>query len=778
MDQTLTDNRKRAAWPFTFEMALGLISFLLIPLMAFIAIHRLGPPQAVSARAPLTEFSSARALQKVQHLSQKPHPIGTVENMEVRDYLFKELSALGVNPEIQRATGISPTASNSIPVGTVENIVAKLPGTNSNKAVLLIAHYDSAPNSPGANDDGAAIGALLETLRALKAGPALKNDVIFLFTDGEEPGALGASAFAVEHPWTRNVGVVLNFEARGDTGSSIMFETSDENGWLIREFAQAAPRPVANSVADELSKLRGFSTDLTAFKKINLAGLNFSYVDGALHQHVKTDSIEYVDEGSLQHHGSYALALARHFGNLDLADIKESNAVYFDVLGAGLIHYSRFWIIPLVILIVLLFAGVTILGFRKKYLTIYGMAVGVVVFVLSLVTVPPLMTLAWWFILSYYPYYKYFLQGGLYNSGLYMLGLTVFAIALTAWLYAFFRRKVSMHDLAMGAALCWVLLLIGVALYLPGASYIFSWPLLFSLLATGFVFMKKEEARAWGARLAGFSLGAIPGTILITSLAYLLFIGLGLDATGKLLALIVLLLGLLIPSLSLMAMRRKWMLPTILTLVGGGLIATAVATTHVDAAHPRPDHLFYILNADSGKAVWASLDRQPDEWSSQFLSTNPQMGGLYDYFPSLYPEYLKNEAPAIPLSAPRAELLESSMKQDVRTIRLRITSPRQSPVMTANIYTGAEMTAATVNGKSLPIKSSDRLEFTYYALPKEGIELVLAVKSSDPVKIRLTDRSYGLPTVTGQAINPRPAYLIPSPFIYSDTTVVSKAFQF
>jgi len=103
---------------------------------------------------------------------------------------------------------------------------------------MLVAHYDTVSRSPGAADDGAAVAALLETLRALNAGPPLRNDLIVLITDGEEPGMLGARAFVAEHPWLRDVGVVCNFEARGTRGPSIMFETSSDNGRLIREFAR------------------------------------------------------------------------------------------------------------------------------------------------------------------------------------------------------------------------------------------------------------------------------------------------------------------------------------------------------------------------------------------------------------------------------------------------------------------------------------------------------------------------------------------------------------
>ena len=79
---------------------------------------------------------------------------------------------------------------------------------------------------------------LLETARALKAGPPLKNDVLLLFTDGEEAGEVGAEAF-MRTPLADQVGVLVNFETRGTSGPSLMFETSPGNGWLIPEAAKA-----------------------------------------------------------------------------------------------------------------------------------------------------------------------------------------------------------------------------------------------------------------------------------------------------------------------------------------------------------------------------------------------------------------------------------------------------------------------------------------------------------------------------------------------------------
>ncbi len=106
----------------------------------------------------------------------------------------------------------------------------------------------------------------------------MRNDVIFLLTDGEELGLLGAAAFVNEHPWAKDVGVALNFEARGTGGPVRMFETSEQNGWLIRRFAQAAPYPRTDSISYEIYRSLPNDTDLTVFKRHGYAGLNFAFI--------------------------------------------------------------------------------------------------------------------------------------------------------------------------------------------------------------------------------------------------------------------------------------------------------------------------------------------------------------------------------------------------------------------------------------------------------------------------------------------------------------------
>jgi hypothetical protein len=148
-----------------------------------------------------------------------------------------------------------------------------------------------------------------------------------------------------------------------------MFETSDRNGWLIEEFARSVPSPISHSLAYEIYRLLPNDTDLTVFRKAGLPGLNFAFISGLPYYHTSLDRIENLDGRSVQHHGSYALALARRFGNEGLGDRRQANAVYFDVLGYTLIRYPGGWVIPFTAGLTLLLGGLFVVGRRRGRLS-------------------------------------------------------------------------------------------------------------------------------------------------------------------------------------------------------------------------------------------------------------------------------------------------------------------------------------------------------------------------------------------------------------------------
>jgi len=144
------------------------------------------PPPSLPADAPSEQFAAGRAQKHVEAIARAPHPMGSPEAERVRRVLVQKLEELGLVPEIQ-----SPKISDS----PARNVLTRLKGQDppGKKALMLCAHYDSVPAGPGASDDASGVAVVLETLRALKAGPPLDRDVIVLFMEWVLPLALAAA---------------------------------------------------------------------------------------------------------------------------------------------------------------------------------------------------------------------------------------------------------------------------------------------------------------------------------------------------------------------------------------------------------------------------------------------------------------------------------------------------------------------------------------------------------------------------------------------------------
>ncbi|MDT5261877.1 MAG: hypothetical protein QOC61_881 [Acidobacteriota bacterium] len=776
--------------------ATALAAFLFLCALACVSISLVQPPRAVPESAPPAEFSSARAMRHVREMARAPHPTGSLECERGRRYILDELGALGVSAEVQDASSVPATARPGRPLmaARVRNIVARVPGTaNAGKALMLAAHYDSVPTGPGASDDGAGVAALLETLRALKSGPPLKDDLILLITDGEELGLLGARAFAEGHAWMKDVGLVLNFEARGAGGPSMMFETSEGNGALIREMAAAAPYPVASSLMYAVYKRLPNDTDMTVFKGAGAAGLNFAYADRITSYHTALDSADVLDERSLQHHGSYALALARRFGDLDLRDLSSPDAIYFNAFGTIFLHYTESWVVPLAALVFLLFVGVMFAGLRQGLLSARGIAAGSASFLVASVVAVLLTAGVWRVARVLHAGYTVLPWRTPYEKWPYEIGFVLLALAAFALVYARLFRGTSAANLAAGALLWWLVLLLLTTALLPLGSFVFAWPLLFALLGFAFVVARGGGSFESGKGLAITTLSAIPGVVMLAPLVYMFFMMLGLELCGPFMLMVVLLAGLLVPHFRVLVARRRWLVPAVAALAGLGFVVVGLMLAGSDARQRKTNSMLYFLDADSARAEWVSTDASPDEWTSQFIGAGATNESLEAIFPWSKQTDRKADAPAAALAPPDVQVLDDRTEGDVRTLRLRLTSPRHAPVLIFYADAGADIRRATIDGKSLLGDAEGAgevqtnadagqqrvLRVSFSAPPPEGLELLLETGAAARLRLSVEDLSFGLPEITGQTFRPRGSDMMPAPsYFTSNTTLVKKTFGF
>jgi hypothetical protein len=252
---------------------------------------------------------------------------------------------------------------------------------------------------------------------------------------------------------------------------------------------------------------------------------------------------------------------------------------------------------------------------------------------------------------------------------------------------------------------------------------------------------------------------------------------------GVLMVLVVLLIATLFLHLDFMTARRRWLLPIASIVACLTFILIGVLSYKFDRAHNKTDSIFYILNGDSQQAAWASGDERPDEWTSQFLTDHAEKVSLGEYIPMNNRRITRSNAPAVPLAAPNIALLSDQTTDGMRTVRVHITSSRHAPTMT--VFINANTLAAVVNGKqaitSDPTAHSQfdhQWMLNYWAVPGDGVDLTLSLKAGEPVKINVVDRTYNLPEIPGKVIKARPDYIMPEPFGYTDSTLVTKSVTF
>jgi len=104
---------------------------------------------------------------------------------------------------------------------------------SGDRVLVLIAHHDAVPGSPGANDNAAAVGILLQLLERVAQAPPSRVRVRFLFTGAEELGYLGARAY-VGATALGDVAGVLSLELCGIGDSLVVWDAADETPFLAR----------------------------------------------------------------------------------------------------------------------------------------------------------------------------------------------------------------------------------------------------------------------------------------------------------------------------------------------------------------------------------------------------------------------------------------------------------------------------------------------------------------------------------------------------------------
>ena len=740
--------------------------------IGILSVRLQSPPPLIGKTGPLDEFSALRALEHLKIIAAEPHSAGTAAHEKVRDYIINYCREMGLEVSIQDTMALRNWGS-TLSGSHVINVLARLKGRDSTlKHILVLSHYDSQPNTPGAADDGAGVVAMMETIRALKQRAPLEHDVIFLFTDQEEVGLMGAEAFVNANPLVENTGVLLNFESRGNQGVAYTFEVNPENGWVIRQFARGAPYPVANSMAYEVYKVMPNDSDFSMFRKGKYTGVNQANIDGFVNYHSMTDIVENIDPRIIQHHGSNMLGLIRHFDTQNLNETKSPDVNFFNPIGRWLWFYPTSWNIPLIILCVVLVIWFMWLNRPFSQFTAPGIFKGLGLFLLATVLSISLSYVLLLLILKLYPHYTNFYANNFYNAPVYFWlfgGSAVFSFGL---IYGLLFKATNSISLFTAVLLFNLILLLGLHYFFPTATYVMYYPLITLMACLLLKLMFKSNV----SPLWFLFLGMIPMILLWTPIVHTLYVVFTLVIPYASVLLICILLGMTIPLWQKGGQKLRGMTVLGLLMIVGSF-TWGHFTSKPTADKPLQSKLSYLLDHNNNNALWFTPNKFPDSWTAQYV--NEQKSSLPLYGEKVRWPNWQGKAAVHAMDNP--EVLHQVVPLDSNQYQHNFSiTPRREiigmEVLMQNLNTIGDY---RIDGRPInwQVDSTRRMNrVLLFATRKEGVNLTFESKQENGFKLTVIERSLRIPK--SWLKDPMPLNHIPGPDSYSDAVFTKETFSF
>jgi Zn-dependent M28 family amino/carboxypeptidase len=149
------------------------------------------------------------------------------------------------------------------------------------RVLVLCAHHDAVPGSPGANDNAAAVGILLHLIPRLPPRIPRGWRVRLLFTAAEELDYLGARAYVKDTPLA-DVAAVLSLELCGIGDTLALWDATKPDPFLGRVTASLESAGLAREAGHRVvGRIPMFGSDHRAFAAVGIPAYGFTMVPSA-----------------------------------------------------------------------------------------------------------------------------------------------------------------------------------------------------------------------------------------------------------------------------------------------------------------------------------------------------------------------------------------------------------------------------------------------------------------------------------------------------------------
>jgi hypothetical protein len=469
----------------------GLVMLVALLLVAVPVVKNLFPTRVTPASAPAAVFSAERAMVDLEVIAKEPHPRGSPALAEVRAYLVQELSAAGLEVEVQE-------------FGSLRNVLARLHGSDPSGAIVILAHYDTVSTTRGAGDNSSTVAALLEIMRTLAAGPVPRNDIIALFDDGEEgPDTFaGTKAFVVKHPWMSDVRLAISIDSAVAGFISTNEVGPQDNGWLVEALDEAY------TGGSWMSFSGGGVYNSTPFINAGIPVITLEDGYPFRQKHTAEDTPDIIHPGSVQQLGDQTVSVARVLGERDLNNPGSEQHTFFSLPLFGFFHYPQAWALPLGIAAAALLLVALGLGLWKGLITWRGLGVSLaaillsaaVAFLLVNVIKPELPGWFGWQTTRWHEWPEVIPP----NGWLVVTFIDLLVLALASGLYMLARRWSGRADFALTGLLPFAAMAVVLGAAEPRTAYAPTWPVLVAAIVWIAVPLVKKLQAGWAKDLAVF----------------------------------------------------------------------------------------------------------------------------------------------------------------------------------------------------------------------------------------------------------------------------------
>ncbi|HET7311181.1 MAG TPA: M20/M25/M40 family metallo-hydrolase [Mycobacteriales bacterium] len=761
----------------------AVISAVVMAAVTIAALLPLASPAAPSG-AVSGGFPVQQAAKDLAVVAASPHPLGSPAQLTVEQFLVSELRGMGLDPQVQvEQVTLAPDPPHSVWTAPVRNVIARLRGSGADHAatVMIAAHYDSVPSAPGAGDNGAGVVAVLETMRLLAAGAPPRHDVVAVFTDGEEHEMLGSAA-VVNEPWLRNVRVVLNTEGIGNGGRVTPALTSDRNGRVLRQYLHARGDAVVYTALDAPLNALDQGADLGRYQDVVPAGIEFSIIGGLPAYHAGTDTAAALNRGTLAEYGTVMLDLTRRLASSDLQHVNAPDLVAFTLTRHVTVAYSSAWSLPLALLTVITVIAAIGIAWRRRAVRLRRVATGWLGLGLAGLAGLASGTGAWMLATQVDPRLSDAVNGGSYHRLAAMLAVVAAAVAgmlLLAWPL---RRRHTGAEVAAGGLFGVALLAVLLAVTLPTAAYVATWPTLAGAAALAYL---NWRPRSVLTQIAVATAAVMPAILLVAPLVATYFVlaarfELTMGIVAAPLPLVWLLAGLAVavPLLSLAVRRLSWRPAAVAAGTALALVAAGAVIDSTDN-HPRPDALVYQLNADTGTARWVAVPgvdgytRQvaATGWHSTRFEADPfhRVGDLFAARSITAPV-------ATGLTAPTARITGDTTAGAARVVSFTVQAPPGTYALSTDVRASDGVRALTVDRSPIADATDggpSRVRVVAFA-PGAPVFITATVAAGQRIELRLTAYLLGLPRNLPLQLRVRSSHQTAGVYEVPDATVVTR----